>query len=635
MGDDGPWTMGQTYNLSLSHDPTSAITLSGNMRYATTQQQAGDKTTTLAPSATISLTNDIFRFNLSGTQNERQTGSDPTSINRSWSSNLSSNLDNPLWPQLRLSYSEANNTNDAKPVTIDTDSNSFAASIDYNWEFIDLLYNYRTSTSTNNLTDAQNKSDSQSTNIQFRKTLFSNKLSLSASHQYSINNSTASSSTNNGLFILDVSASSAYADIDNTPLNDALPAIPALNDNDLVTATTVELPPFGDQLNVALQINLETFNRLSIYFDRSVLVGTQQRLHWTFYTSQDNDLWTQLSATPSLTYTEDNGRTIAEFTFTTPIVAARYIKAVVETDIGFDTAFITELQAFEQIDNVSNTEEITSKNTTENIQASINYRPWSQWQLGYSFNRSTSDPERGVLSVQDNHSVNSHLDLNRYFAVSCSVSENTDAVAGMDDQVNRSYAFSYRANPLNDLNFSLNGTRSNHFDGNTKDRSSDSISSNISTVILPDLSANISYMWSKSQNFLDASTTNSSSYTFNLMARINERLNLSYYYSYNDVDSHRASLSYRPSDLLSLTASIMQTDATQSYSSSLHWRITPKIQTDLRYSLSCGDQGNSHNSRFNLSWDISSYLSVRQSIDWNKTDTDSGWSGLLSASYNF
>ena len=635
--DDGPWNLGQTYNLSLGHDLTSAINFSGNVRYATTEQQEADKTTTLAPSATISLNNDLFRFNLGGSQNERQSGNNPTSINRNWSANLSSNFDSKLWPQLRLSYSESNSTTDASPATIDTDSDSFAASIDYNWEFIKLLYNYRTSTSTNNINNSQSETDSHSTNVQMMKSLFDNRLSLSAAHQYSVNNSAATTSVTGGLLTFDLTAAATYAGIDNTPLTDPLPPVPALNDRDMITATSAELPGIGDMLNVVVQSNLQTFNRLNIYFDRNLTTTTQQRLHWSFYTSQDNSLWIPLNTTPTMVYLEEDGLTVARVTFSPPIATARYIKAVIETDPGFTSAFLTEVTAQEQVSATGLNDTVSNSSTSENIQASVNYRPWSKWQLGYSFSRNTSDSDRGVKSIQDNHAISSHLDLNRYFALSLSVSENTDEIEGLNEQRNRSYAFAYQATPLDSVNFSINGTRSDHFTGNTKDRSSDSISTNLATGIVPDLTANFTAMWNQSQNYVDDSSSNttSTSYTANLMARINERLNLSYYYSYSEIGTHRLSLAYRPSDLTSLTASAMQSEDTRSYSSSLHWRITHKIQTDLRYSLSSNDQGDAHNSRFNLSWNISTYLSVRQSIDWSKSDTDSSWSGLVSASYNF
>lgn len=632
--DDGPWLLGQAYNLSASHDPTAAINMSGNVRYATREQQSIDKTTTLAPSATISLNNDLFRFNLSGSQNTQQRGSDPSTIGRYWNSNLSSNYENPLWPQLRLSYGESNSTDDANPVTDDTDSKNFSSSIDYSWNIFKLRYNYRNNSSIDRIKESETQTTGHSTNISLAKNMFDDQLTLNASYQFSINNSEINSHNPNVNPVVDLIASAAYAGIDNTPLDDTLPIVPALNDQDLETATSIELPGIGDSLNMVLQINLQTFNRLNLYFDRTLTTATLQRLHWSFYSSQDNTIWQQLTVIPVISYVEeDNGNTTANIIFPLPIKTVRYVKAVVETDPGFTTAFFTEFLAQEEIFGGGDT--ITNEYTSENIQASVNYRPWESLQLGYSFDRSISDSDRSVMSTQDNHTVSSHLNLNSYLMLSLSLSENIDMTEGLETNRDRSYAFSYQANLLDDMNFSLNGTRSNHYSGSTMDRTSDSISTSLSTVIVPDLTANLSYQWSKSINYIDASDDKSNSYSFNLMARVNPRLNLSYFYSYNQTATHNASMLYHPSEFLSFTASTTLTDTIQSYSTSLNWRVTRKIQADLHALMSISDDSPSYGSRLNLSWDISSYLSLRQNFAWSKSDSVNTWSGLLSVSYNF
>ncbi len=632
--DESPWIMGQAYNLSLSHDPTDAINISGNVRYATREQQGNDKTTTLAPSAAISLNNDLFRFNLSGALSTQQQGKDPSTINRNWSSNISTNYTNPLWPQLRLNYGESNSTIDASPTTVDSDSKNFAGSIDYGWRFIKLRYNYRNSKNIDQINDSEIQTTGHAANIYIAKTILDNRLALNASYQLAINSSEASYPVSGSNPIIDLIASATYAGIDNTPLIGTQPIVPALNDQDLLTATSIELPGIDDHLNLVLQINLQTFTRLNLFFDRTLATSTQQRIHWSFYTSQDNNIWVPLTTVPAIDYPEEiNGNTRARIIFPAPVTTVRYIKVVVETDPGFDTAFFTELRAQEEIERGGNT--ITSDYTAENIQASINYHPWQPLQLGYSFSRNISDSDRSVLSTQDNHTISSHLNLNRYFMLSLSLNENIDIIEGLDTNRNRSYGCSYQATLLNNMNFSLNGTRSEHFNGSVKDRTADGYSTSLSTVIVPDLTANLSYQWNKSINHIEASETKTNSYTFNLMARVNPRLNFSYFYSRSETSTHNVSILYHPSELLSFTASTILTDTTKSYSTALNWRVTRKIQADLHYLMSIDDNSTTHGSRLNLSWNISSSLSVRQNISWSKSDTIDTWAGLLSISYNF
>lgn len=632
--DDGPWVLGQTYNLSVSHDPTSAINISGNVRYATREQQSVDKTTTLVPSAAISLNNDLFRLNLSGSLNTQQSGSEPSTIGHYWNSNLSTNYENPLWPQLRLSYGESQNTNDANPITVNTDNKNFSSSIDYSWNIIKLRYNYRNNSSIDRIKESETQTTGHSANINLAKNMFDNRLMLNASYQFAINNSEVNIHNPNEKPIIDLIASAAYAGIDNTPLNGTLPPVPTLNDQDILTPTSIGLPGIGDLQNMVLQINLQTFNRLNLYFDRTLSTATLQRLHWTFYSSQDNTLWQPLTVIPAINYVEeDNGNTTASIIFQLPIKMVRYIKVVVETDPGFSTAFFTEFLAQEEIGEAGDS--TTNEYTSENLQASLNYHPWEPLQLVYSFDRSISDSDRSVLSTQDNHTVSSHLNLNRYLMLSLSLSENIDMTENLKTTRDRSYAFSYQANVLEDMYFTLNGTRSNHYNGDTMDRTSDSISTSLSTVIVPDLTANLNYQWSKSINYIDISDDKSNSYSFNVMARINPRLNISYFYNYNQTATHNASMLYHPSEFLSFTASATLTDTTQNYSTSLNWRVTRKIQADLHYLTSISDARPSYGSRLNLSWDISSYLSLRQNFAWSKSDSVNSWSGILSVSYNF
>ncbi len=631
--DDGPWIRSQSYSLSASRDITSAISVGGNIRYTTTEQQSSDKTSTLTPSLSFGITNDLFRYNLSGSQNERKTGSGPTSTTRSWTNSISTNFPNQRWPQFRLSYGETDDSDDAKPSTIDSDSKNFSGSVDYTWQFIKLLYNYRNDTTKDRINSSKTTTIGHSTNVQMTKDLFDDRISLSASHQYSIITTKVSTTTVDGQVLVDLVASAAYAGIDNTPEDGTLPALPTLNDQDFFTSSGVGIPAVGDHLNLALQLNLQTFKRLEFYFDRLLTNDTQNRLNWTFYTSLDNNIWSPLAVIPSLTYIEEDNRSIARVIFPSPVSGVRYIKAVVTADAGLDNAFFSEILAQDEINGSAGT--VSNDYTSENYQTSITYRPWEPLQVGYSFSRSRTNSDRSPLSIQDDHTLSSHLNLNRFFMVSTSLSTNIDKIKGQEKRKTDSAAISYQATPVDTITFSLNGTLSDYYTGSFKERSTTSISTTLATVIVPDLTANISYQTDTSKDHIDKSKSTNDSYTLNLMARINPRLNLSYYYSYNEVETHNVSLLFHPSDLLSFTANAMLTDATESYSTSVHYRLTRKIQTDAHYVYSKTDGDNSYGSRLNINWDISSFLSIRQSFDWRNDSEGDRWSGLITVSYNF
>ncbi len=633
--DDGPWNLGQSYNLSMGHDFTSAIKMSGNFRYSTNERQGFDKTETMSPTLSLGLTNDLFRISINGTQNQRWSGDSPKNTTTSWNSTIASNLTDQKWPQIRLSYGESNATNDSSPSTQDTDNKNFSTSMNYSWNFIQLLYNYRNSQNIDHISQRETDNQNHSSNIQIAKSIWDNKISFSGSYQYSQSDSTTSlTKSSDGTIILDVPSSGSFSGLDSTPETDTLPSAPQLNDGNTVSPTTIGLPDIFNQLNVALQINFNPTNRLQVHFDRQLNLATQQRLHWTLYTSIDGNNWTLLPEIPTIEFIDEDDQTYALLSLATEIRTARYIKTVITTDVGYDNAFLTEIIAQQSVLLTDGKTEFSTSNQTQQSQASINYRPWEQFQIGYSFSQNKNKPSNGAVSTQQTHSINSHINWNRYFALSLNMGESTDTIEGLTENRSRSYSFSYLTSPIDSVNFSINGTRSNQFEDDSKTQTSDSISSNITAIIVPDLTSSVSYVWSKSTNYSSELVTTNSSYSFNLMARISSRLNVSYYLSHQESATHRLSLSYRPSDLISTTLSAMKSDDATSYSTTIHWRITPKIQNNLSYNLTKADSDISHNATYNFSWNISQHLSVRQNMKWSQSQDESTWSGLLRLSYN-
>jgi len=326
--DDGPWNLGQSYNLSLGHDFTSAIKMSGNFRYSTNERQGFDKTETMSPTLSLGLTNDLFRISINGTQNQRWSA---------WNSTIASNLTDQKWPQIRLSYGESNATNDSSPSTQDTDNKNFSTSMNYSWNFIQLLYNYRNSQNIDHISQRETDNQNHSSNIQIAKSIWDNKISFSGSYQYSQSDSTTSlTKSSDGTIILDVPSSGSFSGLDSTPETDTLPSAPQLNDGNTVSPTTIGLPDIFNQLNVALQINFNPTNRLQVHFDRQLYLATQQRLHWTLYTSIDGNTWTLLPEIPTIEFIDEDDQTYALLSLATEIRTARYIKTVITTDVGYD-----------------------------------------------------------------------------------------------------------------------------------------------------------------------------------------------------------------------------------------------------------------------------------------------------------
>lgn len=640
-GDDSDqWKLGQSYNLDLSNDLTSALRMSANMRYTTNKKKDSADTETLSPSVLIGLNNDLFNLSLNGMENRRKVEDELTTINRSWSTTFISSLDERYWPQLRLNYSQNTTTDDASPKTSDQQSDIFDSSLKYKWRFLSFLYDFTNSIDTNKIEDTENENTNHSARIQWQDTYWNNRLSVIASHKYSHDKNTITATSGSSQISRPLLPSAGITSLDDTPSNDPLASEPALIDNDLFTPTGVELLQPTETVNVGVQINLESFNELVFYLDREIDATTQSRLSWSFYGSLNNDDWSPVTTPTTIIYSVEDGRTLVTVEFPSAVENLRYIKAVVTSTAGVSTAFITEIDVNQLVTLAPGDSSLTTLTRTHLSQGSISFRPWDQWNLGYTFNRNDTDSDSRSQSLQFNQTLNSALNLNRYFALSMSVTETTDDIEDQDTIKNRSYALSYRATPLNSLSFSLGGTRTEHFIDSSLNSRSDTLNSHLSATLFPDLTAGLSANWTRSQDKENNEETTNWDYRFDIAARFTDSFNLSASYTYRDNDdgssdnNYEINTVYRPSTYISLTTGYKRNDATDNLYSTLNFRLTRKIQTDFRYAYLKADT-TVQSASFNLTWNLSTIFNLRQSLAWADDGEEQTWSGLTTLNYNF
>lgn len=641
FGDDAnQWRLGQSYNLDLTNDITSALRVTGNVRYTTTKQESGSETKTLSPSILLGLNNDLFNLSLNGMQSERQVDSDPKTRTRSWSTTFISAIKDERWPKIRLNFSQNFTDNDANPATTDQETTSFDSGFQYNWSFLTLLYDYTTSTNTNNISNTENKNNNHSARIQAQESFWNNRLSVIASHKYTNSDNTISTTSGSGQIIRPLLPLAGLSSIDDTPLTDPLNPEAGLIDNDLFTATTIELVQPTETLNVGLQTNLENFNELIFYLDREITDDIQTRLHWDFYGSLNNIDWQANLPLATISYANEEGHTLVTVRFANTISNIRYIKAVITSDPGIGTAFISEIEANEITTLSAGDNSLTTKSETHQSQGSISFRPWSKWNIGYNINRTESLPDQSAESIQLSQTLSSSLNWNRYLALSMSVSDSTDEIEGQEEITNRSYALSYRANPIDSLTFSLGGTRTDRFEDSQRTSRSDTLNSHLTATIFPDLTASFSANLTKNTDDIESTESNSKDFKVNLAARFTSSFNVSLNYTYRTSDDSDSSSDYeinsvyRPSSYISLTSGFKHSEKSNNLYSTLNFRLTHKIQTDLHYSYFDAET-ELHNASFNLTWNISNILNLRQNLAWINDDDDQSWSGLTSINYNF
>lgn len=161
-----------------------------------------------------------------------------------------------------------------------------------------------------------------------------------------------------GEVVFPLSPVAGLAAIDDSPLQGALDANPALLDGDLTTIAGVNLgvpPPLGDSRprNLGLDFFAATeLNTLFVWIDRELPAVIASSFTWTIYTSQNNLDWTLIATVVPAPFGPFENRFEIRF----PNATTRYIKAVVSplTPAAAalapnfqnpDRIFVTELQA--------------------------------------------------------------------------------------------------------------------------------------------------------------------------------------------------------------------------------------------------------------------------------------------------
>jgi hypothetical protein len=640
-GDDSDqWKLGQSYNLDLSNDLTSALRISGNVRYTTNKKKDAADTETLSPSLLIGLNNDLFSLSLNGMENRRKVEDEPTTINRSWSTTFITSLDDRYWPQLRLNYNQNFTTDDASPRSTDQQSNMFDSSLKYSWRFLSFLYDFSNSIDTNHIDKTENESNNHSARVQFQDTYWDNCLSIIASHKYTHNSNTISTTSGSSQISRPLLPTAGIASLDDTPLTDPLSPESTLIDNDSFTPTSIELVQPTETVNVGVQINLEDFNEIIFSLDREINSDVQSRLTWSFYGSLNNDDWQLLTIPATVVYSVEDGRSLVTIQFASTVSNLRYVKAVITSTAGIGTAYITEIDVNQLVTLNAGDSSLTTVSRTHLSQGSISYRPWDQWSIGYTFNRNDTSSDSGSTSVQLSQILNSALTVNRYFALSMSINESTDDIENQDVVKNRSYSLSYRATPLDSLSFSLGGTRSEYREDNTVVNRSDTFNSHLAATIYPDLTAGFSTNWTRNTDEETGIETTNWDYRVDIAARFTDTFNLSASYTFRDNDdgstenNYELNTVYRPSSYISLTSGYKHTKSIDNIYSTLNFRLTQKIQTDFRYAYLEADT-TVQSASFNLTWNLSTIFNIRQSLAWSLDDTEESWSGLTTVNYNF
>jgi hypothetical protein len=645
------WQFNQSYSLSGSKSLAASSDLSASFRYTKSSRQEGEDAVVMSPSATLGIRNDLFSLNLSATQTQRQTGSGPELTSRTWDVTGFSLLEK--LPRLRLNYGQSTSTDDQNPRGQDTESDYFSASLDYSWSAFDLFYDYRTDTSTDNLVTSTTDSERHFAKIEYSDNFFQGKVGVNLSQQYLTSESeTSSLVATGGTLFIPIGLSQTLTAQDDTPLFGALSPNGALNDGDTVTATTVEIAQAVSDQNLGMQTDFQQVNQLRVSLDQEIPLAIQSLLTWSLYTGADNLNWDLVSSSPPVSYEVEDSLTVVVVDVPGPALLERYVKLVVSsTGLSPVPVYVTELAAGNVVTATGNQVVASSQFVSHQSRVGMTYRPVDAWSFAYNMTLIKNEPDPGLANTQLNQVLSTSYVPTLGFSASASISENRDETESREDRRNRTYSLSAQKQLWETMNLSMGYSHSESYVDSTRNSETDSVNGFLNAQLFPDLSANLNLNWSRSENPQEDTESENYGWRLNSTARLTPRINANAYYDYSasksegvdadadaddDATRYGLGLNFRTSDILLFYASLSRNvdEKTTAFTGSASWRVTPKIQTSFSTSQAL-EQGDSESYSANVSWLVSSHLSLRSSADYHVADGDEVWSWRLNINATF
>ncbi|OHB29066.1 MAG: hypothetical protein A2X84_03035 [Desulfuromonadaceae bacterium GWC2_58_13] len=646
----------QSYNLNFIKQLSAAMNLSAATRYNENQLSDGDDSSSINPSASFDLRNDLFSLNLSGSDSRLKSDGSPDFLNRTWGANLYSQLEK--WPSLRLSYNQSSFQDDQSIHEQNTESSNLGASIEYSLSSFDMLYDFSMGTSDDLVADSTSDTTNHYAQLKYSESFFRNRLSVAATQQYSSNETETDTAVGpDGVFVAPVTVLAGFSAIDNTPLTGPLADNDALRDGDRTTSAVIWSGQNNEDLNVGIQVNFQLVSRLTIFFDQLIPVGEQSKLSWELYQSSDNNNWERVNQVPTVALATVTTRTRA--TIDVPVqLSARYIKVVIRANVDLiDPVGITEIEAGELRTTDASRVVTTSKFVSHQTQLSVSYRPAPGWATGYSMRRVLNLPDAGPENTQITHSVNaSYSPANPYFSMALGASENSDDTEGSEETRSRSYSLAVNSSPLPTLDLSLGYTRTHSYEGGDETSQSDQVNGTATAELYPDLTVGFSPSWTRSRSLDTGAQTTTYGFILTSNARLNPRTNLTANFNYSkaSLDSaetetetetetdegaskqYGATLSYRPSDVLLVSTSLQRDEDSDSTSLSgnMAWLFTRSVQANLGASFDLGE-GDSEQYNASVHWSISRNLSMQGSGGYQIAATGDTWNMGVSLNANY
>ena len=576
---DSASDMTNTYNLNINLDQeiTETVSLNETLRYNIQIDEEQEITQSVTPNLSLTVDNDIFLFDLSSTTtidiDKEETDEDnPISVRCS----VNSAWEKKLWPDLRLDLG----VND-----ID-DSGNFDSGLTLDWDLdiFTIYYRFSQNTSSDDIEGSESKSMDHNARFEASQPFWDNRLILSFSQQFTINNmeSTASVDESGFAYFQIMTWTQTLSGYDDSPDkgSTALTANNLLSDNDVET-DAVEIDPGEEDLNIVIKVNREQIDIFYIYTKEDV--SNPAAFQWgVYYSDDDVDIddtteWTKLTTDAPTTYNSSKKR----FAVDVSRFYDTYIKVVAVNPPSEIT--VTEVDARRRVTSKGQTSVTEESDKTESItDFAIDLSITPDLSISCSTTLQSTDSSDGDESSQ--RTISSSVrwmpfpDMETTLSVSDSLSQAIDE----PDETNRSYALNISSPILPTLDVSVGVTRGEKYEDGAHTNTNHTFTVTSTALLFPDLNADLNLSATLSDDIETGKTSSTRNAELGFTARLNPKMTATLDIGATD-DSEseegipidiESSLNWRVSEFLSL-------NGRGSYS----WADDPSMKLSLGASL--------------------------------------------------
>jgi len=567
----------------------------------------------------------------------------------SWNTNLYTKLEK--YPKLRLRYSQDKAYDHLSVRETNTRTSRFSGSADYAFRFLNLYYNYINTTSDNYVADSTREANSHEGRIDFRRSFWSNKVTSSGS--YSIKETeTETEARGQGIEVDEQKSPSAglykATTAPDTETSISLNDKPDLIDGDKATSTGIQIggspaSDYDDQ-NIGLEFTFSTkVEKIFLYTTPPDTNFNKNNYTWDVYSSSDNSTWTKIKDTASFDYDTTQNR--FEISFTE--ASAKYFK-VVNDDNETHDLFVTEIEAYGVATQAAYTTSGTV-NTTETVQANLDFRPFDWLSFTYNLNQDMQKSETGTTStrarrisqnisglVEKGFKVHKYLEVRPYYQkrVEYKDESQTETRSSTD-----TYRVHFLSSPLKTLNtdFSLNH-RVLEEDSTTQSRDYSALL-HVAAKLREGADLYIDADITHNENLLSESDSTTRSLNSDLRLELTSTLttDIEYDMSWSETkgpggdttgrNSHAKTTAYwRPSHDFYFRGSYSvdqdeEGDDTYRQDYDLTWLLTEKVQLTMGCSIDRSDTVQTNYSS-DLSWGLSRMFTLRFGFNWTRQEAD-------------